>query len=113
HISRPPAVLVLSAGVVVPFLFAAALVVYCTWRRSRYFGNTAPLLVLVLVGGANLIVPTQVAFAQHAMVFAFVFIAGIMADLLETSRRKWILTALLALLVLNGAATVLFMRGWT
>src|SRR5580698_11141146 len=37
-----------QAGPALLVTFPAALMVYCLWPRSRYFGNTAPLLVAVL-----------------------------------------------------------------
>jgi hypothetical protein len=111
HFSVPPPASLLAAGPILPLLLAAALLVYLAWGRARYFGNTAPLLVLALLAGACLIAPIGPVFAQHAMTFAFVFIAGVMADLLETSRRNWVLAALLILLVLNGAVTMRSFQG--
>ena len=62
-----------------------AVATYATWPRTRYFGNTAPLLVaavfLVLAmahphaGGAG--------FLLGAVPFLFIFVAGVLADLLE------------------------------
>jgi hypothetical protein len=56
-------------------------------RRSRYFGNTAPLLmVLALVP----LVTTQTVAAPWlwALPFLFTFIGGVFADALETRYRK-------------------------
>jgi hypothetical protein len=65
---------------------AAALIAYAAWQRPRFFGVTAPLIAFAVVlllgitmphlGGNNLFIA--------ALPFAFVFIAGVFADLLET-----------------------------
>src|SRR4051812_21534497 len=73
-------------------LFAIALITYIAWKRTRYFGNTAPLIscfVLHLIGhdGAQA--------AIWALPFVFTFIGGIFADLLETRRRRLVSWALL------------------
>lgn len=107
----PPLAAFLWAGPVLPLLLVAAVAVYVVWRRARYFGNTAPLVVLALLAGICLIAPMVAVFAQHALTFAFVFIAGVMADLLETSQRKWVRSALLILLALNAAITLRSLQG--
>jgi hypothetical protein len=67
-----------------------ALVVYAVWRRTRYFGNTAPLLVslvllLLSVGTPHV---AGMGFQLIAVPFLFVFVAGIAADLLESRYRR-------------------------
>lgn len=69
-----------NAGITVAGL--VALVIYATSRRSRYFGNTAPLLMsLVLLP----LYTTQVVSAPWlwALPFVFTFIGGVFADALE------------------------------
>jgi len=66
-----------------------ALIIYFAWPRTRYFGNTAPLIVASLflvmaVGSPHY--PGQ-GFKLMAVPFLFVFVAGIFADLLETAQR--------------------------
>jgi len=66
-----------------------AVVTYGLWPRTRYFGNTAPLLVASLffvlgmahphLGGAG--------FLLAAIPFLFIFVSGVLADLLETRYR--------------------------
>ena len=86
-------------------LFAIALAAYASWRRARYFGNTAPLLVasaFVALGMAA----SRSAFLEWlvwALPFLYVFIAGVFADLLETRRRGLVLGALAVLLVAHAA----------
>ena len=82
-----------------------ALIAYLGWRRARYFGNTAPLLMaallLVLAMGAPDF-PGQ-GFHLAMLVFLFVFVSGVFADLLET-RHSLLVTAVLCGLL--GAAAI-------
>jgi Dolichyl-phosphate-mannose-protein mannosyltransferase len=72
-----------------PILIAAAvaLLLYFGARRCRYFGNTAPLLMLLALAP---IVTTQTVTApwQWTLPFLFTFIGGVFADALETRYRK-------------------------
>ncbi len=56
-------------------------------RRSRYFGNTAPLLMLL---GLAPLITTQTVSAPllWALPFLFTFLGGVFADALETRYRK-------------------------
>jgi len=76
-------------------------VTYAIWPRTRYFGNTAPLLVTVaflLLAMAHPHV-AGAGFFLAAMPFLFVFVAGVLADLLETSYRPLVTACVLALLI--------------
>ena len=66
---------------------AIALLLYVGVKRSRYFGNTAPLL---LVLGVAFLVTTQVRSTPWlwALPFLFTFVGGVFADALETKQRK-------------------------
>lgn len=66
-----------------------ALVIYAFWRRTRYFGNTAPLLASALLLLLALVTPHYpgMGFELVAVPFLFVFVAGIAADLLENRAR--------------------------
>ena len=97
-----PLAFLLTRSPALLLLFLIALITYCLWRRARYFGNTAPLLVLAILWLASPIAPELAAFEQPAIVFAFVFVSGIIADLLETSRRKLVLSALVLLLLFHA-----------
>jgi len=74
---------------------AVALVLYLAVRRSRYFGNTAPLLIVLALAT---LVTTQTVSAPWlwALPFLFTFLGGVFADALETRYRK-------LFLVLTGA----------
>jgi len=81
-----------------------ALVTYIFWPRTRYFGNTTPLLVAVgfLTLGVALPHSSGDAFRLIAMPFLFVFVAGIAADLLETRQRAMVAALISATLAANA-----------
>jgi len=69
--------------------FLLCVLTYFIWKRSRYFGNTAPLIVscvllLVLPGGYLNGSGNTLKFRLWAVPFLCEFIGGIFADLLET-----------------------------
>jgi hypothetical protein len=67
--------------------FAVAALLYCAVRRSRYFGNTTPLLIVFALSP---LITTQTVSAPWlwALPFFFTFIGGVFADALETRYRK-------------------------
>ena len=66
-----------------------ALVAYAWWPRARYFGNTAPLLLAVLFVGLGMAHPhvAGTGFLLGAIPFLLIFVAGVLADLMETGAR--------------------------
>jgi hypothetical protein len=77
---------------------ALALLLYLTQKRSRYFGNTAPLLVaLLLLPLMTTAVPSQPWL--WALPFVFTFTGGVFADIYETRYRKLYLYLTAALLI--------------
>jgi Dolichyl-phosphate-mannose-protein mannosyltransferase len=66
---------------------AVALLLYLAVRRSRYFGNTAPLLMVLALAT---LFTTQTVSAPWlwALPFLFTFIGGVFSDALETRHRK-------------------------
>ena len=81
-----------------------ALMVYPLWPRARYFGNTAPLLaagILLLMGVGTPHFP-GLGFQLVVIPFLLVFVAGISADLLETSHRNLVMACLWGLLTANA-----------
>jgi hypothetical protein len=80
----------------------AALVLYAGVRRSRYFGNTAPLLVGLLL--VPLITTGTVSDPLvWAIPFLFTFVGGVFADALETAYRKPFLFAVGSILAAQMA----------
>ena len=81
-----------------------ALIAHMAWRRSRYFGNTAPLLIAALLlilalGAPNF--PGQ-GVQLTMLVFFFVFVSGVCADLIETPQRQFVRAGLIGLLGASG-----------
>lgn len=84
-------------------LLLVGLVAYVSWKRARYFGNTAPLIVLTVLylishNGAQTVI--------WALPFVFTFIGGIFADLLETSKRKIVASSLIGAGAIYAALAV-------
>jgi hypothetical protein len=81
-----------------------ALVAYFAWKRARYFGNTAPLLIALLMLILALGAPSFLGRGFHLtlLVFLFVFVSGVFADLLETSHRPLVAAALWGLLTASA-----------
>jgi multisubunit Na+/H+ antiporter MnhE subunit len=99
-----------NAGILVAL--AVALVVYVTSRPSRYFGNTTPLIMTVVL---FLLYTTQVITAPWvwALPFLFTFIGGVFADILESKQRKLFLWLSGAILVTQAALCWTTMAGLT
>ena len=77
-----------------------ALITFFAWPRARYFGNAAPLLVVAIFLFLGLINPHQPGqgFELAAMPILFVFIAGVLADLLESRQRQIVAGVVVGLL---------------
>lgn len=89
---------------------AVALILYAGVKRSRYFGNTAPLLIVVLL---VFLVTTQTFSAPWlwALPFLFTFIGGVFADALETKQRKLFLATAGLLVVTEALVCLLGLSG--
>lgn len=90
-------------------------ITYFAWGRTRYFGNTAPLAIaalLFILAVASPDFPGQ-GFHLVLLVFLFVFVAGVFADLLET-RYSLLVTAgvfgLLSAASLRNLLQLIFLR---
>jgi hypothetical protein len=81
-----------------------ALVTYLLWRRTRYFGNTAPLLIAGLFLVMSLAAPHYpgLGFQLMAVPFLMLFVAGILSDLLESRHRNIVLAFAWTLLVTSA-----------
>ena len=90
---------------------AAALVLYLGIRRSRYFGNTTPLLC-ALVLFPLVLTGTQGAPWLWALPFLLTFIGGAFADAYESPRGRLALAAGAALVLLQAVFCVLSLFGF-
>jgi hypothetical protein len=77
-----------------------AAVTYAVWPRTRYFGNTAPLLVALLFVLLGMAHPhaAGAGFLLGAIPFLFIFVAGVLADLIETRYRALVTACVVAVL---------------
>src|ERR1700688_2849834 len=77
-----------------------AVVTYAAWPRTRYFGNTAPLLVAVLFLILGIAHPhvAGAGFLLAAIPFLFVFVSGVLADLLETRCRPLVMACIVGMM---------------
>jgi len=94
-----------ALALALPFTLA----IYAVWRRTRYFGNTAPLLIAVLFI-ILAIAHTHLAgagFLIAAVPFLFIFVSGVLADLLETRYRSLVGACILGLLAAYVVHTLL------
>jgi len=89
-----------NAGIAVATAVAAVL--YVAVRRSRYFGNTAPLPMLL---GLAFVYTTQVVSAPWlwALPFLFTFVGGVFADALESRQRRVFVLLTLGVVVTQAA----------
>jgi len=98
------------------FLLPAAIATYAAWRRARYFGNTAPLLVSILLLALSLAHPRATAdsFLLAAAPFLLIFVSGVLADLMQTRYRQlvaacvWALVGAYIIRSVSGLARVPF-----
>ena len=75
-----------------------ALLLYAGVKRCRYFGNTTPLLVAIIL----LPLITTADYSQPwvwALPFIFTFIGGVFSDALESRQRKLFLSLLIAIVI--------------
>src|SRR6202163_1682444 len=89
-VSSPPLMLALPV----------ALIAYLGWKRTRYFSNAAPLLIarLLLVLGLGAPDFSGQGFHLTMLVFLFVFVSGVFADLLETQQSLLVTASVCGLL---------------
>ncbi len=75
----------LENGLGLPILTAVSLVTFVVWKRTRFFGTGAPLLVTVLLVSLALRMHfSAFLFMFVALPFLMLFLAGVSADLLES-----------------------------
>jgi hypothetical protein len=97
-----------NAGITVAT--AAALALYLGLRKSRYFGNTAPLLCAVVL---ILLVTTGAPGAPWlwAMPFLLTFVGGVFADAYEGPKGRLAVAAAGAIVLLQAVFCVLSLPG--
>jgi hypothetical protein len=81
----------------------AALLIYLSSRRSRYFGNSVPLLCAITL----FLLDVNGSPWLWALPFLLTFIAGVFADAYESPRGRWAMGAAAAILLLQVFCCVL------
>ena len=81
-------------------LVPVALATYFVWPRTRYFGNTAPLLLALLFIVLGMAHPhvAGAGFLLASVPFILIFVSGILADLMETPYRPLVTACVWSLL---------------
>jgi hypothetical protein len=92
-----------NAGITMAAIGALGL--WLASRRSRYFGNTAPLAVAVLLM-VMITTGVQTEMWLWALPFLLAFVGGIFADILESRYRRWFVWITGALLLAQAALCV-------
>lgn len=84
-------------------LLLAGFVLWLARRRARWFGNTAPLIVLLAVVLFMPVYPWPESFRLWipGIAFFFMFLGGVFADVIETPRRKPALAVAVTLLLVD------------
>jgi hypothetical protein len=91
------------------FALPVAIVTYALWPRTRYFGNTAPLFLAVLFVGLGMAHPhvAGAGFLLGAIPFLFIFVSGVLADLMETRHRPLVTAGVFGMLAAYGLWSLL------
>lgn len=90
-------------------LLVASIVTYFAWSRTRFFGTTAPLLVFAILLLIGLGMPHQgglLFFVALALTFAYVFIGGVLTDLLESRVTAPAFGVVLGVLTAHGLLSI-------
>ena len=95
---------VAGSGPVLLLLFPAAIIAFLVCPRTRYFGNAAPVIMAFLFLLQRVLSPHAAGsvFSLTAVVFLFVFISGVVADLLENKPLESISAVLVGLVAANA-----------
>jgi hypothetical protein len=92
----------------VTVLLVLAAITYISWPRTRFFGTAAPLIAtaVLLVLGTAMPHLGGYTFLVVMLPFAFVFIAGVFADLLETRASGLALGVVLGVLLAHALFSI-------
>src|SRR5271163_3851989 len=80
---------ILRACPALALLLPVAVTTYILWRRTRYFGNTAPGLIALLFIALGMAHPhvAGAGFLLASIPFILIFVSGVLADMMETPAR--------------------------
>jgi hypothetical protein len=85
-----------------------ALIAWFAWRRTRFFGNTAPLIIFVLLFGMAILLPQNGADVTlfASLPFLLLFSAGVFADLIESKLQAPALGVIFAVIAAQAAYSI-------
>ena len=88
--------------------FGIAIPAWCASRRSRFFGNTAPLIVLLFLLAMSTLFPQSGATALlfATLPFLLLFVAGVFADLVEGRLQAPVHAVIFALAAAQAAYSI-------
>ncbi len=91
---------ILRACPALALLLPVTITTYILWRRTRYFGNTAPGLVALLFIALAMAHPhvAGAGFLLASVPFILIFVSGVLADLMETPYRPLVTASVWGLL---------------
>jgi len=97
---RQTALHILRSCPALALLVPVSLATYFAWPRTRYFGNTAPLLLALLFIVLGMAHPhvAGAGFLLASVPFILIFVSGILADLMETPYRPLVTACIWSLL---------------
>jgi len=100
---------ILQACPALVLLLPAAIATYLVWPRTRYFGNTAPALIAALFIALGMAHPDQAGagFLLASVPFILIFVAGVVADLMETPQSQLVKAAAWGLIAADILWTIL------
>jgi hypothetical protein len=89
-------------------LMVVSLIVFFAWKRTRYFGTAAPLIVaaLLLVCTVAMQHYAGPTFLVVALPFLMLFVAGVSADMLESRRAVLANALVVGVLIANAMLSV-------
>lgn len=90
-------------------LLVVSLGTYTAWKRPRYFGTAAPLAIWALLMIVGIVLPHVGGYPLFlvALPFAFVFIGGVLTDLLETRYAPLVLGPVAGVLLAHAAVNLM------
>jgi len=97
----------LENGLGLLILTAVTLITFIVWKRTRFFGTTAPLLVTLLLFSLAVRMHFSASlFLFLALPFLLLFMAGVSADLLESRHALAANTVVVGVLIANAMIDV-------
>lgn len=90
-------------------LFGGALITYAAWKRPRYFGPTSALIVWAVLMIVGITFPHLGGYDLFlvSLPFAYVFVAGVFSDLLETKQGPLFFGVLAGILLAHALFSVM------